>query len=281
MTKTVTDQADGLRRLLSQAVTRVVAVAGMRRGEGATTAAMSLAAALTLQGRDVLLVDEHGLAPESVSTKWGLVATASLSDVATGRMSARDASAQAACGARVLPAQPAEKAAIRAKDLQRGGFVLIDVAFDDEGRLSALAQQADEVLLVLQPNAPSITAAYAGIKRLHYAHGLRQLRFLLTGASSADEARKVAANLASTGSRYLAVSLQPSGWVRTDPHLADASRLGQSVVEAFPTSPAAVDFRSIASEMGRWPVRGAPAPATPVQDSPAAAQFRAAMVATA
>ena len=60
MTKLVADQADGLRRLLAHTPTRVVAVAGMGRGGSATEAAMNLGAALVQQGKDVLVLDEHG-----------------------------------------------------------------------------------------------------------------------------------------------------------------------------------------------------------------------------
>jgi flagellar biosynthesis protein FlhG len=211
MSKLVADQADGLRRLLSLTPTRVVAVVGIGRGEGTTTTAMNLGAALVHQGKDVLLLDEHGATAPVVNTD--------------------------------------------PRQLCHGGVVLVDALLDREGRLSSLAQSADELLLVLQPNAASITSAYAGIKRLHYAHGLKQMRFLINGVSGAEEAERITTNLANTGSRYLAVSLQAAGWVRADPHMADARRLNETVVEAFPASPAAVDFRRIAADMGRWPWR--------------------------
>lgn len=213
MSKLVADQADGLRRLLSHTPTRIVAVVGIGRGDGATTTAMNLGAALVHQGKDVLLLDEHG--------------------------------------------QPAERAVDADPRQLCHGVVLVDAMLDSEGRLSPLAESADELLLVLQPNAASITSAYAGIKRLHYAHGLKQLRFLVNGVSGAEEAQRITTNLANTGSRYLAVSLQAAGWVRTDPHMADARRLNETVVEAFPASAAAVDFRRIAADMGRWPWRAA------------------------
>jgi len=262
MTKLVTDQADGLRRLLSHTPTRVIAIAGMRRGDGATSAAMNLGAALVHQGKDVLILDEHHPAADSIGSLWAIDPPGLLADVADRRLTCAGAAARAACGVDVLPAPLGMgHSRIDPRTLCRGGVVLIDAALDDEGRLSTLAQRADELMLVLQPNAASVTTAYAGIKRLHYAHGLKQLRFLVNGASNADEARTVMDNLANTGSRYLAVSLEPAGWVRADAHLSDARRLGQTVVEAFPASPAAVDFRRVASDMGLWPWR-VPEPST-------------------
>ncbi|MBO9649257.1 MAG: flagellar biosynthesis protein FlhG [Variovorax sp.] len=246
MSKLVADQADGLRRLLANTQTRVIAIAGMSRRDGVTTTAMNLAAALVHQGKDVSLVDEQRPDHGSAAAVWGI----EVPGVA------------AECGVEVLPT-PHPSADPRA--FRHSGVVLIDAALDEEGRLSPLAQQADELVLVLQPNAASITTTYAGIKRLHYAHGLMQLRFLVNRASGIDEAQKIMTNLASTGSRYLAVSLEPAGWVHADAHHADALRLGLTVVEAFPASPAAVDFRRIASDVLRWPWR-APARALRTND---------------
>lgn len=256
MTKLVADQADGLRRLLAHTPTRVVAVAAMGPDGGATEAAMNLGAALVQQGRDVLVLDEHGGTAAAICAAWAIDPLGDLADVADRRLTCEGAIARAGCGVGVLPAPLGDRhAEIDPRLLCRGGVVLIAARIDGEGRLSSLAQAADELLLVLQPNAASITSAYAGIKRLHYAHGLKQLRFLVDGVAGPEEAQQITTNLASTGSRYLAVSLEAAGWVRADPHLADARRLRQSVVEAFPASAAAVDFRRVAVDMGGWPWR--------------------------
>ncbi|RIX78166.1 MinD/ParA family ATP-binding protein [Acidovorax cavernicola] len=255
----VTDQADGLRRLLGQAPVRVVAVAGMGPGAGATTAAMSLGAALAQQGREVLLLDEHHPKLRSACDVWALGPRGTLRDVADRRLRIDQVAAGALCGVQVLPAPSG--VAVDPRTLWPRGIVLVDAAFDDEGHLSPLAQGADELLLVLQPHPSAITSAYAGIKRLHRAHALKQLRFLLNGVADVATAQQVMHNLAQAASRYLALSLLPVGWVRADPWLADAARLRQTVVEAFPASAAAVDFRAIADDMGRWSWRTPARPA--------------------
>ncbi|WP_180988663.1 MULTISPECIES: flagellar biosynthesis protein FlhG [unclassified Variovorax] len=256
MSRLVMDQADGLRRLLAQTRTRVFAFASMGRGLGVTTVAMNLGAALAYQGREVLLLDEHGTQAGTVAAAWSVDPLGTLADVANRRLTLQGAAARAPCGVYVLPAVPRTPAGSPdPRTLWDGDVILVDAALDGEGRLSALAQAADELVLVMQPHAASITATYAGIKRLHYAHALRQLRFLVNGVAQPGAAQQVAHNLAQAGSRYLAVSLQPAGWVRAETHAADAGRLGRTVVEAYPASPAAEDFRRIADEMGQWPWR--------------------------
>jgi flagellar biosynthesis protein FlhG len=132
-------------------------------------------------------------------------------------------------------------------------LVLIHAVLDKEGALSPLAARADHVLVVFQANAAAIKQAYLCIKRLHYAHALQRMRVLVSGVADAAEAQRILANLATTGSRYLAVALEPAGWVRADPLMVQAERLNLTVVEGFPASPSATDFRRIASESLRWP----------------------------
>jgi flagellar biosynthesis protein FlhG len=270
VSKLVADQADGLRRLLAQTRTRVLAFASMGCGLGVTTAVTNLSAALAYQGREVLLLDEHGTGAGTASAAWAIDPMGTLEDVAKRRLTLPGATARTPCGVQVLPAVPRTPAGSPdPRTLWEGDVILIDAALDGEGRLSALAQSADELVLVMQPHAASITATYAGIKRLHYAHALRQLRFLVNGVAEPGAAQRVAHNLAQAGSRYLAVSLQAAGWVRAEAHAADAGRLGRTVVEAYPASPAATDFRRIADEMAQWPWRPgaslAPQPAPAVQ----------------
>lgn len=147
---------------------------------------------------------------------------------------------------RAAPPTPAQR---------EGRLLLIDAVLDPQGALSPLAAQADNVLVVLQPNAASIKASYACIKKLHYAHALPRVRVLVNFATDATQAQRILVNLAHTSGRYLALTLESAGWVRGDPRLAQARRLNLTVVEAFQTSPAALDFRQIASDLLQWPWR--------------------------
>lgn len=256
MSKIVADQADGLRRMLARTPTRILAFTSMLRGMGVTSVVMNLAAALAQQGRQVLLLDEHHPAPESIGRLWGVESAGSLADVTAQRMTCEEAAAHAACGVRVLPALDCVDA-IDPQLLQPHQVVLIDARLDTAGNLSPLARVAGELVVVLRSDPTAITATYAGIKRLHYAHALKQLRFVLNGIAHEEGAQRIAHNMAQVGSRYLGVSLESAGWVRTDARLAGARRQRQSVVEAFPASPSAEDMRRIADDMGHWPWRPA------------------------
>lgn len=217
MEKPVTDQADGLRRLMAGNTARRITLVDAAGDSGACSVALNLAAALKQQGRDVLLLDERN-------------------------------------GPQLAP--PA-----------RGGrLVLVDAVLDGDGALSPLAASADHILVVCAASSEAITQTYLCIKKLHYAHALANLRVLVNEAADPEQARRLLANLATTGSRYLGMALEPAGFVRADPFLAQAGRLKLTVVQAFGASAAARDFIQIASELVNWPCPAA-AGRTPFQPS--------------
>ena len=212
----VTDQADGLRRLMANSPGRLIAFVGGAPGVGASSVAMNLAAALGRLGQDVQVLDEHADTPPPYLRR-------------------------------------------------QGRLVLVDARLDADGRLSPLAAQADELVVVLRPQVEAITAAYACIKRLQQAHSLRRMRVLVNHAANAADAGRILANLASVAKGYLALALEPAGAIREDVQLAQARWLNMSVVEAFPGSPAALDVDRLAADVLRWPAPAAqhPGPALP------------------
>lgn len=264
MNKVVSDQAEGLRCLMAQhageQAARVVALVGSSPKVGVTSVIMNLAAALVQQGQEVLLLDEHGGA-DSATARCAAAAKAmapagSWSQVAVGAMSISVAAGRMSCGALLLPAGRAETTQAEVRNHFQGQVILIDASRDHHGALSPLAAQADDVVVVLRPQAASITAAYACIKQLHQAHALQQLRIMINlaaGGSETPETQRVQANLAAAGSRYLGLALEPAGCVTHDPQLLHAQRLKLSVVEAFQASAAAVDLRRIAAQILQWP----------------------------
>jgi flagellar biosynthesis protein FlhG len=242
------DQADGLRRLLNASACRVIAVAGLSRGVGATLTAMNLSVELARQGKQVVLLDEHGCTAQSACAGWSIGPRGTLDDVACGRLDFASAAATAGCGVRVLPAPAGlSRGSFNPRTLCPRGVIVVDVALDDSGQLSPLARIADELIIVMQPVASSITATYAGLKRVQYTHALQQFQFLVNNVASAAQAERVIANVTNASRRYLAVSLRPLGWISSDPLVCKARSSHQTVCEAYPTSPAAMEFRRIAA----------------------------------
>ncbi len=223
------DQADGLRRLLNKDGSRIVAIAGLSAGIGTTTVAMNLSVELARQGGPVLLLDEQAADSRSAC-----------------------ACATVPSGVRVLPApQGASRDSFNPRTLCPGGIIVVDAALGPTGRLSPFARLADELVIVMQPMASSITATYAGLKRLQYTHALQQFRFLVNNVAGAAQAQRVIANVTNASARYLAVTLRPVGWISSDAMVGQARGSNQTVCEAYPASAAATDFRRAAAALAQ------------------------------
>ncbi|XUW88359.1 MinD/ParA family protein [Burkholderia sp. M6-3] len=268
MDKLVSDQAEGLRRLLARSGSRVIAVTGGSLGAGCTATVMNLAVALAQQGKDVLVIDEC-VGDKSVSAMLGSVRGAgNFAAVMRGEMTLDEAALRHALGFSVLAASRAHREGYGAAQFSAvlhgsADIVLIDAQLDQQGHLSALATQAHDVMIVTRMAAQAITDAYACMKRLHYAHAIAQFRVLVNHVQSVEDARAAFANLAGVAGRYLAVALEDAGCIAADARMARAEELSRCVVDAFPSTPAARDFRHLAAELQYWPMRPAMSSQTP------------------
>jgi flagellar biosynthesis protein FlhG len=266
--KFVSDQAEGLRRLLARSGPRVIAVTGGPVGVGCTTVVVNLAAALAQQGKDVLVIDECVGDGSVNATLGGLRGAGNVSAVMRGEMPLDDAVARHALGFSVLSASRnnREGHTVQQFNALLGGsadIVLIDAQLDEQGHLSPFAREAHDVMIVARVSAQAITDAYACMKRLHYAHAIAQFRVLANHVQSVADAHTTFANLAGVAGRYLAVALEDAGCIAADARMARALELSRCVVDAFPSTPAARDFRHLAAELQYWPMRPAmssPAP---------------------
>lgn len=254
MVKLVLDQAEGLRRLVARHTTRIVAVVGSAPEAGQTSVALNLASALAHHGQDVVLADESGHAAPAL----GLPLRGDIHDVLTGRISPEAVRVRTRDNVVLVPVAHRHPERI---DPQRALPVLTvgepDVVILDcthaGGVLSPLAAHAHDVLVVLGCEPASITGAYSWIKQAHYEYALAQFRVLVNRAEDM-EARVVCRNLATTASRYLAVSLELAGHVPSDRQVVRARHLTRTVVDAFPMAPAAVAYRQLAAQVMHWPL---------------------------
>jgi len=253
------DQAESLRRMLAPRVTRRIAVVAAETGAGATTVALGLANALALQGERVLLVDEDRYGARAMRLS-GATPAASLSDALAGRVPVAAAlGGRAASGLAVLQAGNLPGATVDDRTLSAllpdMRSLVIDARTDATGALSPLAAIAHNVVIVMRPEATSITAAYARIKRLHHEYACRRFHLVVNMAAAEATVTALARNLARTASQYLGVEAGLAGYLPMDPLVARALQLGRCVVEAYPAASATTALRHIASGIGAWPLR--------------------------
>ncbi|GJG94435.1 P-loop NTPase [Cupriavidus pauculus] len=267
------DQAESLRRLLAPRITRRIAVVGAEQGVGTTTVALGLANALAMQGERVVLVDEDFYGARAMRLS-GAAPVATLADVLDGRVplataaGTRAASGIVAMQAGQMPAGVRPDERVLSARLPDVRSMLVDTRRDITGALSPLAGMSHNFVIVMRPEATSITAAYACIKRLHHEYACRHFQLVVNMAAAEGTVMALARNLARTASQYLGVEASLAGYLPMDPLVARALQLGRCVVEAYPAAAATGALRQIAGSIGGWPLRHE---ASPTATAPAVA----------
>jgi flagellar biosynthesis protein FlhG len=234
------DQAAGLRRLFAatRAPTAVAFVGPVGRG----AVLLALARALAGAGRQVLLIDERG-ASDGALAACGLRARFDLLQAVRREVPVGRVLLQPEAAIRLLPAARAvgrydrlermERHALAEwlRRLARGAdFVLVDAAeYGGEG-CSPLLPQPQRIVVTLSPDARAITAAYAGLKRLARCCCVRRFGIVVLGATDAQQAATVLANLREVAQRHLGCEIEPLGGIAEG---AEAEGLGAALAAAL------------------------------------------------
>jgi len=254
------DQAEGLRRMLAGPKPRIVTLLSVLGTAEKNAMLTNLTASLAQLGSDAMLVDARrtdGVGMHLGRTrKNGLLEVArqqcALNEVIQSEKQGFSFAAMVGNQAMTVHDNAADNG--RLSNIfnvlaQQYGTIVVDAELDKEDRLPVTVMAESEIVVHITTNAESIKAGYTLIKRLNANLGRRSFGVLVTNADEV-QAQLVYANLAQTASRYLAVPLHFMGSIPADDHLSRATRLGRSVIEAFPTALASVAFRRIAGQLG-------------------------------
>ncbi len=268
LSERITDQAEGLRRLLVQASARVVTVAGARAGLGATSLVVNLASALAQAGKDVLVLDEC-LSHDNVANMLALKPRYDLLNVVRRDKSLREIMLHTQQGVRVLPVARAIQALPQLSSPERERLleclteasrgidvVLVDVVATEERYISASLAPDQPLLVVLNATASAITESYALIKRMAMQDGRQSFEIVVNKARDEQEAQVVFGNVAQVARHHLQVRVEYLGYIPLDEKLKRATQLCRPVVDAFPTTPAARAFGDLGRNLLLLPAAG-------------------------
>jgi flagellar biosynthesis protein FlhG len=251
------DQAEGLRRMLAGAKPRIFTFVSATTDDEKNAMLVNLSASLVCAGSDVLLMDATHSAG-GIASRLRAKPGATLLDVARQERALDEVVQLTSQGFGVatmsrLSLRDASHTADQARRLgnafdilvKQTDVLVIDAELDEDDSFPVPAMDAGEIIVQVSTSATSITEAYSIIKRLYGRLGRRPFSVLVTGASD-REAQVVYANMEQAASRYLAVQLNSLGSVPADDHLSRASRLGRTVIDAYPLAGASVAFRRLA-----------------------------------
>jgi len=153
-------------------MTRVISVVSGKGGVGKTTVTSNLGVALSKQGNNVLVIDGN-FSGANMAQHFGLgFQDVSLNDVLEGEAYITQAVAKHPAGVSVLPASilefNADADSLKHSLVEFLGdkeFVLIDAGAGTNDEVQAAIEASDEVLLISEPELPSLTNCL-GAKKL-------------------------------------------------------------------------------------------------------------------
>ncbi len=245
---------------------RVIAVTGGKGGVGKTNVSINTATALAAQGQKVLVLDaDLGLA--NVDVQLGIRAKHNLSHVISGECTLEEVLVEGPRGIKIVPAASGSRAMVEMTEAQHAALIqsfsnlesqfdclIVDTAAGISDMVLSFARAAQEVMVVVCDEPASFTDAYALIKLLSREHGVFRFRIVANMVRSSREGMELHAKLAKVTDRFLDVALELVATVPFDENVRKAVRQQQTVVDAYPRSPASVAYQGLATKILTWPV---------------------------
>ncbi|HET7633407.1 MAG TPA: hypothetical protein VFK51_01645 [Burkholderiales bacterium] len=250
------DQAASLRRLFGESAVRAVSITPGGRSVGCTALTLNLAAALARAGHRVLVVDRTG---HEAAAALGLETHDHIARLPVTERELLGAVLPGPAGVSVLPvACNAQHPAQRARDWRIAlGRLLqalprrfsVCVINDLESAVDAATVGGagfGDTLLVITPDAATITAAYARIKTLCRGGSHGDYRIVINRAGSETAALTVYRNMADAVRRFLSAQLHYCGFIPDEQVLPRALHVPARPLFADPGSACGRAFQRLA-----------------------------------
>ncbi|MEG6550720.1 MinD/ParA family protein, partial [Desulfocurvibacter africanus] len=236
---------------------RIVSVASGKGGVGKTSVAVNLAWALARAGRKVCLLDAD-LGLSNVDIYLGIRPEKTLEDVLFAGLPMEQALVPAGRNVDVISGSSGvtrmaeldrERRSLLTREfskLNSYDYLIIDNSPGIAAQVISICLSSDDIVMVVNPEAASVTDAYAFIKVLKENGLWRQPLVLLNRCRDRHHARTVFERFNETTRRYLSVTCRPLGAVPLDGNLPRSAALRQPVLETSPNSPASLAFLNAA-----------------------------------
>jgi flagellar biosynthesis protein FlhG len=258
------DQAAGLRRLGAPRNAKVVAITGGKGGVGKTLTAVNLGAALAARGRSTMLLDaDFGLANADVLL--GMKARLNLEHVVAGQCALEDVILTSTSGLRVVPATSGSVNMATLSRVQHAGLIgafsqllepldvlLVDTAAGLSDGVITFSEAAQRVVVLVCDEPASLTDAYGLIKVLSRRQPGCRFEIVANMVESPAQGRELFEKLMRVCHRFLGITPAYFGYIPSDEYVRQAIRRQTTVVEAFPSSPAARAFQRLAHIVDGW-----------------------------
>jgi flagellar biosynthesis protein FlhG len=266
----IEDQASSLRKMNQSKLIKVMAVTGGKGGVGKTNVSLNLAISLAKQGKRVLVLDaDLGLA--NCDVLLGLRVDKNLSHVLRGECTLDDILVTGPHGVKIAPATSGSQSMAELGSTEHAGLIrafselrtdievlIVDTAAGISDMVMSFSRAAQDVLVVVCDEPTSLTDAYALIKILNREHGVFKFKIVANMVRSEKEGKELFSKLSKVTGRFLDVALELVGIIPFDENIRKSVRKQAAIVDAYPSSPAALAITSLAQKSMTWPIPAQP-----------------------
>jgi len=266
----IEDQASSLRRMNQSRLIKVIAVTGGKGGVGKTNVTLNTAISLAQQGKRVMVLDaDLGLA--NVDVLLGLRVEKNLSHVLSGECTLDEVLVEGPYGIKIAPATSGSQSMTELTPIEHAGLIrafselqsqidvlIVDTAAGISDMVLSFSKASQDIMMVVCDEPTSLTDAYALIKILNKEHGIFRFKIVANMVRSMREGDELFSKLTKVTNRFLDVALELVAVIPFDENVRKSVRKQKAVVEAFPTSPAAMAIRRLAKKAMEWPIPNQP-----------------------
>lgn len=266
----IEDQASSLRRMNQSRLIKVIAVTGGKGGVGKTNVTLNTAISLAQQGKRVMVLDaDLGLA--NVDVLLGLRVVKNLSHVLSGECTLDEVLVEGPYGIKIAPATSGTQSMTELTPTEHAGLIrafselqsqidvlIVDTAAGISDMVLSFSKASQDILMVVCDEPTSLTDAYALIKILNKDHGIFRFKIVANMVRSMREGDELFSKLTKVTNRFLDVALELVAVIPFDENVRKSVRKQKAIVEAYPTSPAAMAIRRLAKKAVEWPIPNQP-----------------------
>lgn len=256
--------------MMNRRVPGVYAICSGKGGVGKTNVAVNLALALAQQGQRTMLLDAD-VSLANVDVLLGLQPKFNLGDVLAGNADLEATLLNGPFGVSIVPATSGNFDMTALNAVEQATLVnafqglsappdalVVDTAAGITPGVANFVGAAQHAFVVVCDEPASLTDAYALIKVFSQHYGIRRFNIVTNQSRERRGGARLFEKLARVAGAYLDVVLRHAGDIPDDRQLRKAVQEQRAVVEAYPSSRAAVAFRGLASNVSRLPAPAGP-----------------------
>lgn len=267
------DQAERLRQLARRSMkakeinqdAHVIAITSGKGGVGKTNFTVNLALALQEAGKNTLIFDAD-LGMANIDVVLGVVPSYTLAHVIKRQKRLQEIILTGPKGVKVLPGSSGsiELSSLSEQQIQnlisqwrnleeKFDFILIDTGAGIHQDVLNFLKAADDIIVLLTPEPPSITDSYGLIKVLSQQKLQSSLYLVINQATSKEEGQRIFRRVANVIQEFLGLQIQLLGSIPYDEKVSAAVKSQRPFFLEYPNSAAAKGMSKIIQKLLNLP----------------------------